>query len=237
VPARCVHIGDCESDIDELFCTAQELGTHFLVRSCVDRLAGDGNHTIAAEMDEVSVQGVHEVEVRDSKGRVGTAVVELKYRPGSSRACAASQFTSMLALIEAELARTGVPWLLLTGDTRDRETPVRRFQAGEVPLFLISLKAGGTGLNLTSADTVIHYDPWWNPAVEDQATDRTHRIGQNKSVFVHKLVALGAIEEKMETLKATKRELVSGILEDAGSGIVSALSEAEVEALFAPDPL
>jgi hypothetical protein len=80
-PARCVHIGDRESDIYELFCTAQELGTHFIIRSCVDRLAGDGNHTIAAEMDEVSVQGVHEVEVRDSKGRVGTAVVELKYRP------------------------------------------------------------------------------------------------------------------------------------------------------------
>jgi hypothetical protein len=80
-PARCVHIGDRESDIYELFCTAQELGTHFIIRSCVDRLAGDGNQTMAAAMDEVSVQGVHEVEVRDSKGRVGTAVVELKYRP------------------------------------------------------------------------------------------------------------------------------------------------------------
>ena len=98
-----------------------------------------------------------------------------------------SQFTSMLALIEEELAKLRLPYVLLTGDTADRATPVRRFQAGEVPLFLISLKAGGTGLNLTAADTVIHYDPWWNPAVEEQATDRAHRIGQDKPVFVHRL--------------------------------------------------
>lgn len=83
----------------------------------------------------------------------------------------------MLALIEAELGKAGIPYVLLTGDTKDRETPAQTFQTGKVPLFLISLKAGGVGLNLTAADTVIHYDPWWNPAVEDQATDRAHRIG------------------------------------------------------------
>ena len=88
-----------------------------------------------------------------------------------------SQFTSMLALIEAELVRLALPYVLLTGDTRDRTAPIQRFQSGEVPLFLISLKAGGVGLNLTAADTVIHYDPWWNPAVENQAADRAHRIG------------------------------------------------------------
>ncbi len=81
--------------------------------------------------------------------------------------------------------------MLLTGDTKDRTTPVQPFQSGKVPVFLISLKAGGVGLNLTAADTVIHYDPWWNPAVEDQATDRAHRIGQDKNVFVHRLVTLG----------------------------------------------
>ncbi|MDB5375246.1 MAG: putative helicase, partial [Belnapia sp.] len=112
-----------------------------------------------------------------------------------------SQFTSMLALIEARLADAGIEHVLLTGDTKDRDLPVRRFQAGEVPVFLISLKAGGVGLNLTAADTVIHYDPWWNPAVEDQATDRAHRIGQEKHVFVHRLVTLGTIEENMEVLK------------------------------------
>ena len=96
-----------------------------------------------------------------------------------------SQFTSMLDLMKPALTEAGVPFVELRGDTADRAEPVRSFEAGEVPLFLISLKAGGRGLNLTSADTVIHYDPWWNPAVEDQASDRAHRFGQTKSVFVY----------------------------------------------------
>jgi superfamily II DNA or RNA helicase len=124
-----------------------------------------------------------------------------------------SQFTSMLALIEAELERAAIPFVQLTGETRDRAEPVARFQRGEVPLFLISLKAGGTGLNLTAADTVIHYDPWWNPAVEAQATDRAHRIGQDKPVFIHRLVALDTIEVKMEELKARKQALADGLFD------------------------
>jgi SNF2 family DNA or RNA helicase len=144
-----------------------------------------------------------------------------------------SQFTSMLALIEAQLKQAGTPYVLLTGDTVDRSTPVRRFQAGAVPVFLISLKAGGVGLNLTAADTVIHYDPWWNPAVEDQATDRAHRIGQDRHVFVHRLVALGTIEEKMQALKDRKRALVAAVL-DAAHGSALQLTEADVEELFAP---
>jgi len=143
-----------------------------------------------------------------------------------------SQFTSMLALIEQRLAAEKQSYVLLTGDTVDRTTPVRRFQRGEVPLFLVSLKAGGVGLNLTAADTVIHYDPWWNPAVEDQATDRAHRIGQDKRVFVHRLVTLGSIEEKMETLKEKKRALVASVL-DAEHGGALTLTEADVEELFA----
>ncbi len=142
-----------------------------------------------------------------------------------------SQFTSMLALIEAELDARKIPYALLTGDTRDREAVVARFQNREVPLFLISLKAGGVGLTLTAADTVIHYDPWWNPAVEDQATDRAHRIGQDKAVFVHRLVTEGTIEEKMEILKAKKRALVAGIL-GAEGGDTLKMTEADVEALF-----
>jgi len=121
-----------------------------------------------------------------------------------------SQFTSMLALIEADQHAAKIHCVLLTGDTKDRATPVRRFQAGEVPLFLISLKAGGTGLNLTAADTVINYDPWWNPAIEAQATDRAHRIGQDKPVFVYKLVAGDTIEVKMAELKARKQALADG---------------------------
>ena len=144
-----------------------------------------------------------------------------------------SQFTSMLALIEAELGRRKIPYVLLTGQTQDRETPVRRFQAGEVPLFLISLKAGGTGLNLTAADTVIHYDPWWNPAVEDQATDRAHRIGQAKTVFVYKLMTVGTVEEKIGEMQSRKRELVEGLLgQDSQAG--AKLTAEDIEVLFSP---
>jgi superfamily II DNA or RNA helicase len=144
-----------------------------------------------------------------------------------------SQFTEMLALIETRLRDDEIDFVKLTGDTKDRATPVKKFQAGDVPLFLISLKAGGVGLNLTAADTVIHYDPWWNPAVEDQATDRAHRIGQTKKVFVHRLVTLGTIEEKMEVLKDKKRAIVASVL-DAEHGGALSLTEADVEELFAP---
>ncbi|MDQ0392558.1 DEAD/DEAH box helicase [Labrys monachus] len=142
-----------------------------------------------------------------------------------------SQFTSMLALIEAELAKAEIPYVLLTGDTRDRRGPIDQFQKGKVPLFLISLKAGGSGLNLTAADTVIHYDPWWNPAVEAQATDRAHRIGQTKTVFVHKLIAENTVEEKIEILKTRKAALASGILDPSG-GTALDLTEADIDALF-----
>jgi len=146
-----------------------------------------------------------------------------------------SQFTSMLALIEAELKRAGLDYVILTGDTVDRETPVRRFQAGEVPIFLISLKAGGVGLNLTAADTVIHYDPWWNPAVENQATDRAHRLGQDKPVFVYKLIIDGSIEEKILTLQERKAELAAGILSE-DHNIDLKFGEDDIAALFSPLP-
>lgn len=123
-----------------------------------------------------------------------------------------SQFTEMLALIEAAVREAGIAFVKLTGATKDRVTPVRRFQEGEVPLFLISLKAGGSGLNLTAADTVIHYDPWWNPAAEAQASDRAHRIGQTKPVFVHKLICAGTIEDKILELQRGKAALLEGLL-------------------------
>nr|WP_247879166.1 DEAD/DEAH box helicase [Azospirillum brasilense] len=144
-----------------------------------------------------------------------------------------SQFTSMLDLIEPELERLAIPFVALTGETRDRETPVRRFQAGEVPLFLISLKAGGTGLNLTAADTVIHYDPWWNPAVEAQATDRAHRIGQDKPVFVYKLVTTGTVEERLVQLQERKRQLGEAVFDEAG-GAERLLTAEDVDFLLAP---
>ncbi len=146
-----------------------------------------------------------------------------------------SQFTGMLALIAAAVEKAGIEYVMLTGDTTDRATPVRRFQAGEVPLFLISLKAGGVGLNLTAADTVIHYDPWWNPAAENQATDRAHRLGQDKPVFVYKLIAAGSIEEKIVALQEKKAALAEGILSEDGAAAVK-FSSADLDALFAPMP-
>lgn len=146
-----------------------------------------------------------------------------------------SQFTEMLDIIAAELAHRKLPFVTLRGDTRDRKTPVDRFQAGEVPLFLISLKAGGVGLNLTAADTVIHYDPWWNPAAEDQATDRAHRIGQTKSVFVYKLIVAGSIEEKIISLQSRKAQLAAGILDEARSSSVKFGAE-DIVNLLSPLP-
>jgi SNF2 family DNA or RNA helicase len=121
----------------------------------------------------------------------------------------------------------------LRGNTTDRADPVARFQKRKVPLFLISLRAGGTGLNLTAADTVIHYDPWWNPAVEDQATDRAHRIGQDKPVFVYKLVTQGTVEERIIELQERKRALASGIL-NARDAAGPLLDAADIERLFEP---
>jgi len=123
-----------------------------------------------------------------------------------------SQFTEMLAIIESELVKAGISFVKLTGETKDRETPQQRFQKAEVPVFLISLKAGGSGLNLTTADTVIHYDPWWNPAAEAQASDRAHRIGQTKPVFIHKLICQSTIEERIVELQRTKAALIEGLL-------------------------
>ena len=144
-----------------------------------------------------------------------------------------SQFTSMLALIEDELKDAKIEYVKLTGATTDRATPINRFQAGQVPVFLISLKAGGTGLNLTAADTVIHYDPWWNPAVENQATDRAHRIGQDKQVFVYKLITAGTVEEKIVAMQARKKALVAGLL-DEQQGEKLELTAHDLEVLFAP---
>ncbi|NNC87873.1 MAG: DEAD/DEAH box helicase [Akkermansiaceae bacterium] len=126
-----------------------------------------------------------------------------------------SQFTSMLTLIERELSDRGTRFLKLTGSSKDRGALVGQFQSGEVPLFLISLKAGGTGLNLTAADTVIHYDPWWNPATENQATDRAYRIGQEKPVFVHKLLCSGTVEDRIHKLQDSKSRLAATILDAA----------------------
>jgi superfamily II DNA or RNA helicase len=151
---------------------------------------------------------------------------------GGHRVLVFSQFTSMLALVADALQTRGVPYLVLTGATRDRQRVVDAFEEGRADVFLISLKAGGTGLNLTSADTVVHYDPWWNPAAQAQATDRAYRIGQRRSVFVHNLYVAGSVEERVLALQQKKRWLSTALLGDGPAA--APLSEGDVDALFAP---
>jgi len=148
-----------------------------------------------------------------------------------------SQFTEMLGLIEVELNAANINYVKLTGRTRKRDEVIDSFQHGDVPLFLISLKAGGTGLNLTAADTVIHYDPWWNPAVENQASDRAHRIGQTKPVFIYKLVASNTVEEKILAMQQQKKQLSDQTLNQGEQQAMSALTADQILALFEPEPL
>ena len=147
-----------------------------------------------------------------------------------------SQFTSMLDLIAVALDDAKIAYVVLTGETRDRHVPIKQFTQGLVPLFLISLKAGGVGLNLTAADTVIHYDPWWNPAVENQATDRAHRLGQDKPVFVYKLIAAGSVEEKIVAMQEKKAALADAILSENGAN-AEKFSVDDLQALFEPIPV
>jgi len=146
-----------------------------------------------------------------------------------------SQFTEMLGLLRNELDTLALPYFMLTGDTpvSERGPLVRRFQALEAPIMLLSLKAGGVGLNLTAADTVIHVDPWWNPAVERQATDRAHRIGQDQPVFVYKLVVEGSIEERLLALQARKAALADGVLGFDGAA-AQKFSADDLRGLLAP---
>lgn len=143
-----------------------------------------------------------------------------------------TQYVAMARLLERHLAATGVPHQFLHGGTpvRERDAMVARFQAGELPVFLLSLKAGGTGLNLTRADHVIHFDRWWNPAVEDQATDRAYRIGQTRPVQVHRCITQGTIEERIAELLARKRSLADSVLA-RGETALTELSNAELRDL------
>jgi superfamily II DNA or RNA helicase len=150
---------------------------------------------------------------------------------GGHRVLVFSQFVSMLKLIEERLREQEVDFCYLDGSTTNRGEVVEKFQRGHAPVFLISLKAGGVGLNLTAADTVIHFDPWWNPAVEDQATDRAHRIGQSKVVTSYKLITRGTVEEKILTLQAKKREIIKATLGE--EQFTEALNWDEIQELFA----
>jgi SNF2 family DNA or RNA helicase len=149
---------------------------------------------------------------------------------GGHRVLVFSQFVSMLKLIEERLREQEIEFCYLDGSTTNRRDVVEKFQSGSAPVFLISLKAGGVGLNLTGADTVIHFDPWWNPAVEDQATDRAHRIGQTRIVTSYKLITRGTVEEKILTLQQKKRDIIKATLGE--EQFTDALNWDEIRELF-----
>jgi len=186
---------------------------------CDPRLAGTQASNDASSADSAKLQALMEmVPEMLEEGR---------------RILLFSQFVGMLTLIETELKARSIQYALLTGSTRDRPAQVRRFQEGEVGVFLISLKAGGTGLNLTAADTVIHYDPWWNPAVENQATDRAHRIGQSKPVFVYRLIATGTVEARIHAMQARKQNLADGMFQEQKADSIR-FSMEDLTMLFSP---
>jgi SNF2 family DNA or RNA helicase len=235
---REVELADAQRDLYE----SVRIALHARVREEIEA-RGLGRSNIAILEALLKLRQVC-CDPRLLKGRDGAAAPSAKFEllmellpamvENGRRIIVFSQFVEMLDLIEAQLKAERLDYVMLTGQTRDRETPIKRFQDGEVPIFLISLKAGGVGITLTRADTVIHYDPWWNPAVEAQATDRAHRIGQDKTVFVYKLIASGTVEEKMVELQERKKALIEGVLTGSGAGLT--FTPEDIDALFAPLP-
>lgn len=188
---------------------------------------------VCGDLRLLSTEDAEKYSTQDSAKMLHLLQMLRTFTAAGRRILVFSQFTSMLALIADELKTASIPFVQLTGQTTDRRTPVARFQAEEVAVFLISLKAGGVGLNLTAADTVIHIDPWWNPATEAQASDRAYRIGQTKPVFIYKLIARGSVEEKIQELQQHKAALASSIL-DGGSSVNASFDDATIESLLAP---
>jgi len=172
--------------------------------------------------------------VTDSAKRTRLLELLIETTAEHRRVLVFSQFTTMLDLIATDLDELGIPYVMLTGQTKDRAAVLNAFQSGIAPVFLLSLKAGGVGLNLTEADTVLLYDPWWNPAVERQAMDRAHRIGQDKPVFVHRLVVKGTVEEKILALQAKKQALADALLSNPKTTTNSLFDEQTLQDLFAP---
>ena len=182
--------------------------------------------------ERAGVRASDNVSEREPSGKV-EAFDELLQEiiDGGHRVLVFSQFVSMLSLLKEKLQEQEIEFCYLDGSTTNRGDVVEKFQKGNAPVFLISLKAGGVGLNLTGADTVVHFDPWWNPAVEDQATDRAHRIGQTRVVTNYKLITRGTVEEKILTLQQKKRDIIKATLGE--EQFTDALSWDEIQELFA----
>ena len=191
---------------------------------------GQGRFQILAEIMKMRRACCHPQLVMPDAGIEGSKLESVGYTvddliASGHKALVFSQFVDHLKIVRNLLDQKGIAYRYLDGSTpaRERKRQVDRFQAGEGDLFLISLRAGGQGLNLTAADYVLHLDPWWNPAVEDQASDRAHRIGQTRPVTIYRFVMKGTIEEKIVDLHASKRDLADSLLEGADmSGKMSA---------------
>jgi len=169
-----------------------------------------------------------------SRAKVDTFIDQLQQAiEGGHRVLVFSQFVKMLTILRKRLEAAGMPYCYLDGSTKDRLGQCERFnRSRDIPVFLISLMAGGTGLNLTGADMVMHYDPWWNPAVEDQATDRAHRIGQRRNVYVMKMIAAGSIEEKVLALQRRKQAIISATVDTTDAAVMEKLTAADLEELL-----
>jgi len=232
---RAVDLGGAQRELYESI----RVAAHADVRRCI-AANGLARSTIAILDALLKLRQVccdpRLVNVDAAKGITSSAKLELllemipQQLADGRRILVFSQFARMLGLISEALLARGIRHVALTGATVDRQRPIDAFQQGRADVFLISLKAGGTGLNLTGADTVIHYDPWWNPAAQAQASDRAHRIGQTRAVFVHDLVVAGSVEERMLSLQRFKRKLADAILEPGKHG----LTELDVDDLLAP---
>jgi SNF2 family DNA or RNA helicase len=241
LPARLEHISFCELTADQravyqqvieasrkevLEAASGEAKSQMLVLTALLRL-----RQVCCDLRLLQLEGVDPANSSGKLDMFGELLEEVI--DGGHRLLVFSQFVSMLTLLKNKLTEENIEFCYLDGSTADRTAVVERFQArSDIPVFLISLKAGGVGLNLTGADTVIHFDPWWNPAVEDQATDRAHRIGQTKVVTSYKLIARDTVEEKILTLQQRKREIIRATM-GSDEEFASSLTWDEIQELLA----
>ena len=188
-------------------------------------------HQVCCDPGLVKMAAARKVTASAKRARLLALLKELVAE--GRRVLVFSQFVEMLKLIERDIAARDWGYAMLHSSTKDRDGQVAAFQSGDLPLFLASLKAGGTGLNLTAADTVIVYDPWWTPAVERQAMDRAHHIGQDKPVFVHRPIAENTVEAAIQRMQARKQGLADALFEGTGRGPLGLTGE-DIDVLFGP---
>jgi SNF2 family DNA or RNA helicase len=222
LPDKIVRISYCTMSAEqqrltnELRMRAKAASTKFEMLAVLMRMRQIANHPALVEKG-----------AENSSGKIEAFFDVLdEAMAGGHRALVFSQFVSMLSILRRELDARGIRYCYLDGSTKDRLGECRKFNQSDIPVFLISLHAGGTGLNLTGADTVIHFDPWWNPAVENQATDRAHRIGQTRTVFVHLFISHGTLEDRIDRILEEKRT-IAGELVVSGEGFLLKMSDKE----------